>query len=104
MNAACAYFTRDEVFIHNSQTDMWVIVNGRVLDLTNLIMMRLETMNDVSLFSCDGSESLNLVQLKSLRLLIQLAGKDLSSYSDDKGEPLMRINQHGVGQKTWSRP
>lgn len=95
MNAACAYFTQDEVVIHNSQTDMWVIVNGRVLDLTNFIMKRLETMNDVSLFSCDGLESLNFVQLKSLRLLIQLAGKDLSSYFDDKGEPLKRINQHG---------
>lgn len=58
MNAACAYFTRDEVVIHNSQTDMWVIVNGRVLDLTNLIEKRLETMNDVSLFCCDGLKSI----------------------------------------------
>lgn len=33
--------------------------------------------------------------MKSLRLLIQLAGKDLSSYFDDKGEPLKRINQYG---------
>lgn len=42
------YFTKDEVVIHNSQDDIWVIVNGSVFDLTNVIKKRLKTaMNDV---------------------------------------------------------
>lgn len=45
---AVAYFTRDEVVIHNSQDDMWVSVNGNVLDLTNLFASRIDSMNDVS--------------------------------------------------------
>lgn len=46
-----AYFTRDEVVIHNTQADIWVIVNRLVFDLTKLIEGRVETMNDVSFFS-----------------------------------------------------
>lgn len=44
------YFTRDEVVIHNTQDDMWVIVNGIVLNLTNLFTsrgMEFDSMNDV---------------------------------------------------------
>lgn len=42
-----SYFTRDEVVIHNSQDDIWVVVNGLVLDLTNFFGKRLDSMNDV---------------------------------------------------------
>lgn len=42
-----AYFTRDEVVIHNSQDDIWVIVNELVLDLTNLMKKREDSINDV---------------------------------------------------------
>lgn len=48
MTERTTFFTRDEVVIHNSQHDMWVIVNGIVLDLTNLFEGRMESMNDVS--------------------------------------------------------
>lgn len=42
-----AYFTRDEVVIHNSQDDIWVVVNGLVLELTSFFEKRLDSMNDV---------------------------------------------------------
>lgn len=47
------FFTRDEVVIHNSRDDMWVIVNGAVFDLTNLFVTRMElnSVNDVRIFS-----------------------------------------------------
>lgn len=46
--AVSSVFTQDEVVIHNSWYDIWVIVNGRVFDLTNLIKKRLNELNDVS--------------------------------------------------------
>lgn len=49
MSTESVWLTRDEVVIHNSVDDMWVIVNGLVFDLTNLVRSRSETMNDVSL-------------------------------------------------------
>ena len=45
---AANYFTRDEVVVHNSWYDIWVIVNGRVFDLTNLIGKNINGLNDVS--------------------------------------------------------
>lgn len=44
----CVCFTRDEVVVHNSQEDIWVIANGLMYDLTNLNQKQLETMTDVS--------------------------------------------------------
>jgi cytochrome b involved in lipid metabolism len=41
------YLTRDEVVVHNSHDDMWVIVNGRVFDVTSLYEKE-EPMSDVS--------------------------------------------------------
>ena len=49
------FFTRDEVVIHNSRDDIWVIINGTVIDLTNFFQKRVEsdTVNDVSMnFGC----------------------------------------------------
>ena len=51
------FFTRDEVVIHNQTDDMWVTVNCRVFDLTNLIRNRLETINDVSFDFCFVSQT-----------------------------------------------
>jgi len=44
------YYLRDEVVIHNSMYDIWVIVQCRVFDLTRLIRDRMDTMNDVGIY------------------------------------------------------
>lgn len=46
-----SYYTRDEVLIHNTQDNIWIILNCSVLDLTKLVAGRKETMNDVSSYS-----------------------------------------------------
>lgn len=48
LRMAANYFTRDEVVVHDSWYDIWVIINGRVFDLTNLIGKRINGLNDVS--------------------------------------------------------
>lgn len=48
MESKCVHYTRDEVVVHNKPDDIWVIVNDRVFDLTNLVQSRLDSMNDVS--------------------------------------------------------
>lgn len=42
------YFTRDEVVIHCSSKDIWIIINKSVFNLTPFIKDRMETMNDVN--------------------------------------------------------
>jgi hypothetical protein len=49
------YYLRDEVVIHNRSDDIWIIIHGKVLDLTKLLKDRKDsdTMNDVStIFDC----------------------------------------------------
>lgn len=96
MESKCVHYTRDEVVIHNSPDDIWVIVNDRVFDLKNLVLKRSESMNDVSkTFLKFFQWNLWYVRLQCLRLLVQFAGKDLSWCFNERGEPLQRINQHG---------
>lgn len=94
MNGERVRFTRDEVVIHNSPDDIWVIVNGLVFDLTNLVQRRSKTMNDVSLRFAVSSWVIRFKWFQSVRWLVQFAGKDLSRGFNEHGEPLHRVNQH----------
>lgn len=108
------FLTRDEVVIHNSRDDIWVIINGTVLDLTTFFHKRLEsdTVNDVSMDLCDWDtiySHLVLVLIfcgifpvffsysstKNLKLLLAYAGKDLSWCFNEQQFPIFRVNQHG---------
>lgn len=42
------YYTRNEVVIHNKMTDIWVIINNVIFNLTRLMENRSDTMNNVS--------------------------------------------------------
>ena len=98
MTELMTFFTRDEVVIHNSTNDMWVILNGNVLDLTNLFEGRIESMNDVREFFVNILSQLTLmhsIHLKNLRLLLAYAGKDLSWCFNKEGSPILRVNQYG---------
>ncbi|CAG9801889.1 unnamed protein product [Chironomus riparius] len=73
------FFTRDEVVIHNSRDDIWVIINGTVIDLTIFFRKRVE------------SDSVN----DCLNLLLAYAGKDLSWCFNEQNFPIFRVNQYG---------
>ncbi|CRK93064.1 CLUMA_CG006506, isoform A [Clunio marinus] len=83
MDFTKAYYTRDEVVTHNTPLNIWVIIHGFVYDLTSFVQKQNKNLNDDVKF------------YKNLRLLLQYAGKDLSCWFNDQGEPLERINQHG---------
>jgi Cytochrome b5-like Heme/Steroid binding domain len=44
------YFRRDEIVVHNTISDIWVIINGQVFDLSKLLKDRhdSDTVNEVS--------------------------------------------------------
>lgn len=44
------FFLRDEVVIHNKVDDVWVIVNGFVLNITSLFQNRTKFINAVNDF------------------------------------------------------
>lgn len=41
------YYLPDEVVVHNKLDDIWVIINGNVLDLTNFFQSRTEFLSPV---------------------------------------------------------
>lgn len=79
MDSKCIFYTRNEVVIHNTADDMWVIVNGLVFDLTNLFAMRSDTMNDVSsnLWKVPGKITLKSVLESSLLASVRREGSQL---------------------------
>lgn len=96
-------FLRDEVSLHNHPTDAWVIVNGRVLDLSPFLAQPDILMNPVSLAFVIASQpnprpkfkrnSICLAQ--PLEELLAYAGKDISHHFAPDGTPLTRIS--GLG-------
>lgn len=44
---AIRYFTKDEIVVHNKPDDIWLIIHGWVLDLSDFFEKRRCSMNDV---------------------------------------------------------
>ena len=90
------YFIPNEVVVHNSVNDMWIIVHKMVFDLTNLFKKRSDTMNDVSVNNYRKSiYCIISFSLQNLHLLLGYAGKDLSwAFDERERNPMKRINQN----------
>lgn len=88
---------RDEVVVHNRHDDIWVIVNGKVIDLTSFFVRIQGLISPVSLkISMVRIElALKSVFQKPLQELLAYAGKDLSHFFDAHGRPLTRISVEG---------
>ncbi|XP_037927149.1 cytochrome b5 domain-containing protein 1 [Hermetia illucens] len=68
------FYTSDEVVIHNQPDDAWFVVNNVVFDLTKMIRYHSEPNS------------------ATMKYLSAFAGKDLSSYFDEHGEPRMQVS------------
>lgn len=72
------YFLKDEVVVHKCVHNFWIIIYGKILDLTSFLETRTSSMT------------------KSLELLLQYGGKDLSHFFDkETGKPIMRMTASG---------
>lgn len=72
------YFLKDEVVVHKCINGFWIIIYGKVLDLTSFLGTRTHSMT------------------KSLELLLQYGGKDISSFFEkETGKPIMRMTASG---------
>uniref|UniRef100_A0A182P1P2 Cytochrome b5 heme-binding domain-containing protein n=1 Tax=Anopheles epiroticus TaxID=199890 RepID=A0A182P1P2_9DIPT len=77
----CKYFLRDEVVIHNHESSAWVIIHGRVIDITPL-------------FVADARKT--SLQKKTLQWLLAFAGQDVSSFfHNNELSPIERTNRNG---------
>lgn len=59
------FFLKDEVLLHNKKDDAWVIVNGKVIDITSLFC------EPLTVRLCMHSFPLNLL-LKNVKKKIQI--------------------------------
>lgn len=71
------YYLTDEIILHNKIDDIWIVINGIVLDLTNLFR-----------------ENKNIL----LRELLVYAGRDISHFFDENGIPLEQISISGTNR------
>ncbi|XP_030383222.1 cytochrome b5 domain-containing protein 1 [Scaptodrosophila lebanonensis] len=68
------FYLKDEVALHNKKDDMWVAIHENVLDLTPLIRDRLDHWN------------------RNMDYLVAHAGKDLSHFFHENGEPRTEVS------------
>ncbi|KAH8393753.1 hypothetical protein KR200_010850 [Drosophila serrata] len=68
------YYLRDEVVSHNQKDDCWVIIHSNVFNLTPMLRDRLDHWN------------------RNLDYLLAFAGKDLTHFFHENGEPRTEIS------------
>ncbi|XP_034670226.1 cytochrome b5 domain-containing protein 1 [Drosophila subobscura] len=68
------YYLRDEIVLHNKKDDCWITIHGNVFDLTPMIRDRLDHWNS------------------NMDYLVAHAGKDLSHFFHENGEPRTEIS------------
>lgn len=84
------YFLRDEVLLHNRVEDAWVVLQGKVIDVTEIFC---QPLSDVSQ---KQPKRFVTFSFQSLKYLLAFAGKDISHFFDKRGKPKTRITINGT--------
>lgn len=75
------FYLHDEIVIHNKLDDLWVVLNNKVLDLSDLFKNFDSIFDEIALME-----------------LWKYAGKNISTFFDSNGQPLKQISYSGRNQ------